>query len=120
LFIENSTANDRESFVMLTPSMYNIDAWEDTEALLITKADILKLDQSPAISKVRRMLDERHSIANQRRLNASISLTAEKRYLDFASCYPEFLNRFPQRFIASYLGITTETLSRIRKQMVKK
>src|SRR6202048_1802445 len=45
LFIENWWASDRESFIMLTPSVYNIDAWEDTEALLITRADLLKLDQ---------------------------------------------------------------------------
>lgn len=121
LSIENWWAGDRESFVMLTPSVYNIDAWEDTDALLITRADMLnKLEQIPAITQMMKMLDERHSIANQRRLNASISLTAEKRYLDFSSCYPEFLKRFPQHVIASYLGITKETLSRIRKQTVKK
>jgi CRP-like cAMP-binding protein len=106
---------------MLTPSEYNIEAWEDTEVLLITRAEVLnKLNQIPAIVQMLKMLDERHSIANQRRLTASISLTAEKRYFDFASCYPEFLSRFPQHIIASYLGITTETLSRIRKQTVKK
>ena len=126
LSIENWWAVDRESFVMLTPSVYNIDAWEDTEALLITRADMNMLDQIPAIAVMIRKLDERHSIANQRRLNASISLSAEKRYEEFASCYPEFLKRFPQHIIASYLGITKETLSRIRKstgsrgQVVKK
>jgi CRP-like cAMP-binding protein len=65
-------------------------------------------------------LDDRHSIATQRRLNASISLPAEKRYADFARSYPEFLQRFPQHIIASYLGITKETLSRIRRQTAKK
>jgi CRP-like cAMP-binding protein len=121
LFIENWWANDPESFKMFTPSMYNIDAWEDTEALLITNTDLLNtLEQIPAISQLFKMLNEKCTIANQRRLTVSISLTAEKRYLDFASCYPEFLSRFPQHIIASYLGITTETLSRIRKQTVKK
>ena len=120
LFIENWWASDRESFIMLTPSVYNIDAWEDTEALLITRADLLKLDQIPTITQMFKMMDERHSIANQRRLIASISLTAEKRYLEIAGSCPEFLSRFPQHIIASYLGITTETLSRIRRQIVKK
>ena len=121
LSIENWWAVDRESFVMLTPSVYNIDAWEDTEALLITKADIMNLlNQIPSITQMARNLDEKHSIADQRRLNASISLSAEKRYEDFVSRYPEFLQRFPQHIIASYLGITKETLSRIRKQIVKK
>ena len=120
LSIENWWAVDRESFVMLTPSDYNIDAWEDTEALLITKADMNLLSQIPAITEMMRKLDENHSIAAQRRVNASISFSAEKRYSDFASCYPEFLQRFPQHIIASYLGITKETLSRIRRQMVRK
>ena len=78
------------------------------------------LSQIPAITEMMRKLDENHSIAAQRRLNASISFSAEKRYSDFASCYPEFLQRFPQHIIASYLGITKETLSRIRRQMVRK
>src|SRR5258706_14976547 len=115
LSVENWWVSDRESFVMLTPSVYNIDAWEDTEMLLVTRADLNLLDQIPAITQMIRKMDERHSIANQRRLNASISLPAEKRYDDFVSCYPEFLQRFPQHIIASYLGITKETLSRIRK-----
>jgi CRP-like cAMP-binding protein len=118
LFIENWWAGDRESFVMLTPSVYNIDAWEDTEVLLITKADFLNLYNSiPAIVEMGRKMDERNSIATQRRLNASISFPAEKRYADFINKYPEFLQRFPQHMIASFLGITKETLSRIRKSM---
>jgi CRP-like cAMP-binding protein len=53
-------------------------------------------------------------------LSASITFSAEKRYSDFASTYPEFLQRFPQHVIASYLGITKETLSRIRHQSANK
>jgi len=121
LLIENWWAGDRESFVMLTPSVYNIDAWEDTEALLITKADVQNLlNQIPAMVEMVRKLDEKNFIATQRRLNASISFSAEERYSAFESNYPEFLQRFPQHIIASYLGITKETLSRIRKQLVKK
>ncbi len=121
LFIENWWASDRESFVMLTPSIYNIDAWEDTDALLLTKADYLNLlDPIPALVEMSRKLDEKHSIALQKRLNSSISFQAEKRYADFVDTHPEFLQRFPQHIIASYLGITKETLSRIRKSAVKK
>jgi CRP-like cAMP-binding protein len=121
LYIENWWAVDRESFVMLTPSIYNIDAWEDTDALLLTKADYLTLlDPIPSLSEMARNLDERHSIAVQKRLNSSISLSAEKRYADLANIHPEFLQRFPQHIIASYLGITKETLSRIRKSAVRK
>jgi CRP-like cAMP-binding protein len=120
LSIENWWVGDRESFVMLTPSVYNIDAWEDSELLLITRADLLNLlSQVPAMAEMVRSMDEINSIATQRRLNASISFSAEKRYEDFANYYPEFIQRFPQHIIASYLGITKETLSRVRKQALK-
>jgi CRP-like cAMP-binding protein len=120
LSVENWWAVDRESFVMLTPTVYNIDAWEDTDALLVTRADFLEiLDAVPAFAELTRKLDERNSIATQRRLNASISYPAEKRYAEFVESYPEFLQRFPQHIIASYLGITKETLSRLRRQALK-
>lgn len=120
LFIENYWANDRESSTMLTPSIYNIDAWEDTDILLITRADMLDLmAKIPSITEMIRLMDERNAIANQRRLNSTISNTAEKRYEEFAKNHPQFIQRFPQHLIASFLGITKETLSRIRKQAIK-
>ncbi len=120
LYIENYWANDRESSTMLTPSKYNIDAWEDTELLIITRAEMLDLmDKIPALVQMIRLMDERNAIANQRRLNSTISNTAEKRYEEFAIHHPQFIQRFPQHLIASFLGITKETLSRIRKQTLK-
>jgi len=121
LSIEDWWVGDRESYVNLTPSVYNIDAWEDTDVLLVTRADYLQtLSPIPAIAEMARTLDDNSYIATQKRLNASISFSAEKRYTDFANSYPEFLQRFPQHMIASYLGITKETLSRIRKHAIKK
>jgi CRP-like cAMP-binding protein len=121
LSIENWWVGDRESWVMLTPSIYNIDAWEDTELLLVTKADTLKLVQEiPACNEMVHRMDEMHSIAAQKRTNASVSLPADKRYIDFANSYPEFVQRFPQHIIASYLGVAKETLSRVRNRAVKK
>lgn len=120
LFIENYWASDRESATMLTPSKYNIDAWEDTEVLIITRAEMLDLmDKIPTLVQMIRLMDERNAIASQRRLSSTISNTAEKRYEEFASNHPQFIQRFPQHIIASFLGITKETLSRIRKQAMK-
>lgn len=120
LYIENYWANDRESSTMLTPSIYNIDAWEDTHILLITRADMLDLmTKIPSMTEMIRLMDERNAIANQRRLNSTISNTAEKRYEEFAKNHAQFIQRFPQHLIASFLGITKETLSRIRKQGTK-
>ena len=120
LFIENYWASDRESTIMLTPSKYNIDAWEDTELLIITRAEMLDLmEKIPALVEMIRLMDERNAIANQRRLSSTISNSAEKRYEEFVENHPQFIQRFPQHIIASYLGITKETLSRIRKQTMK-
>lgn len=120
LYIENYWATDRESSIMLTPSRYNIDAWEDTELLIITRVEMLELmEKIPALVDMIRVMDERNAIANQRRLSSTISNTAEKRYEEFAENHPQFIQRFPQHIIASYLGITKETLSRIRKQAMR-
>lgn len=121
LSIENWWVGDRESWVMLTPSNYNIDAWEDTDLLMITRADFITLLTScPAVNDMIIKLDERNYIATQKRLTSSISSSAAKRYADFVNSHPDLLQRFPQHLIASYLGITKDTLSRVRKQPVKK
>ena len=121
LYIENWWAADRESLMKQTPSMYFIDAWEDTESLLVTRDALINLiERIPALSEWIRNLDANFAIASQRRLNAAISLPAEERYHDLEKTYPEFLQRFPQHIIASYLGINRETLSRIRSRSVKK
>ena len=118
--IENWWVGDRESHHMLKPSVYNIDAWEDTDLLQISRADTLSyLYSIPAINEMSRILDERYAFAAQKRLNNHISLSAEKRYSSLESIYPELIQRFPQHIIASYLGITKDTLSRIRKQAVR-
>ena len=120
LYIENYWASDRESAVMLTPSKYYIDAWENTELLIATVADMLDLiEKIPSFGQMTRLMDQRSFIASQRRLNSNISNTAEKRYEEFASNHPQFIQRFPQHLVASFLGITKETLSRIRKQASK-
>jgi CRP-like cAMP-binding protein len=120
LYIENYWATDRESSIMLTPSRYNIEAWEDTELLVISRAEMLELmEKTPSLAKMFQKLDENNAIATGRRVNLSISSNAEERYKKFAENHPQFIQRFPQHIIASYLGITKETLSRIRKQAMR-
>ena len=114
---ENWWVGDRESFYMLTPSRYNIDALEASELLLLTNANLQNLlDTVPAIGKMLRMLDQRNAIATQQRLHATLTYPAEQRYNEFIKNYPTALNRFPLHMIASYLGISPETLSRIRRK----
>lgn len=121
LAVENWWVGDRESYTMLTPSNYNIDAWEETDLLTVKFADFISIIENvPAVAKMLRQLDDRNFIANQRRLNSSISGTADKRYGEFEKCHPEFVQRFPQHLIASFLGITKSSLSRIRNQSLRK
>jgi CRP-like cAMP-binding protein len=121
LFIENWWATDRESLMRQTPSIYFIDAWEETEALLVTiNAFTDLIDNIPALQEWVKNVEVNNAIASQRRISAAISLSAEERYHDLEKNYPEFLQRFPQHIIASYLGINRETLSRIRSRGLKK
>lgn len=119
--IENWWMSDRESFTMLTPSKYNIDAVEDSEILMITSEKMQELiSKIPAMNKMIEKLNQRNVIATQKRIHDAISLTAEERYLELLNNNPVLLQRFPQNMIASYLGITPETLSRIRKKTFHK
>jgi CRP-like cAMP-binding protein len=89
-------------------------------ALLVKRNDLKDLiDNIPALSEWVRNLDVNYFIASQRRLGAAVSLSAEERFHDLEKTYPEFLQRFPQHIIASYLGINRETLSRIRSRGLK-
>jgi len=119
--LEGWWMSDRESFMMLTPSKYNIDAVEDCDLLVATNEGLSNLrDRSMLFLKLMQVLDQRSFIASQNRIESTISFTAEEKFIQLMKTYPEFLNRFPQTMIASYLGLTPETLSRIRKQVLSK
>ena len=119
--LENWWAGDYESYNMLTPSRYHIETLEDTEFLMVTNEQIHELSaRIPAVDATIRIMDQRSAIAAQKRMHNAISLTAEERYEELAKTYPMFLQRFPQSMIASYLGISPETLSRIRKHALQR
>ena len=109
---------DLYSYLTGEPSNFTIDTLEDAELLLITRAEWEELMRKvPKLEHYFRVLIQAHLIATQRRLLQTLSQTAEEKYLKFAQTYPDCLQRVPQHMIASYLGITRETLSRLRKQM---
>lgn len=109
---------DLYSFLTGEPSAYNIEALEDSELLLISKPswDTL-LEEVPAFERYFRILIQNNLIATQRRLMSSMSQTAEEKYQKLLQQFPDIVQRVPQHMIASYIGITRETLSRIRSQM---
>jgi CRP-like cAMP-binding protein len=120
LSVEEWWLADFESFYLLTPSRYNIEALEDLEILQVTNAQVEEFfTPIPAFAAMGEVIKQNNAIANQKRMQAAISYTAEERYEDLISNYPHFIQRFPQNMIASYLGLSPETLSRIRKNALK-
>ena len=109
---------DQYSFLTGEPSMLTIDALEDSELLLLSKAAEEQLMMKvPKMERYFRILLQNSLIATQRRLISSLSHTAEEKYNELVNSCPTIPQRVPQHMMASYLGITPETLSRIRKQM---
>ena len=115
--LEDWWISDLYSFLSTNPSNMNIEALEDSEIICIEKDQLEKLYESiPKFERLMRILFQNAFVAQQQRILESISLPAEKRYANFLKKYPSLDQRVPQTLIASYLGMTPETLSRIRKQ----
>lgn len=108
---------DSASLTTGAPSQFFIQALEDSDLLLLDKAGHEKGMEVPAYADGFRTGMLRHAAAKDRRILAALSSSAEERYLDFQHNYPSILTRVPQWMLASYLGISPETLSRIRKSL---
>ncbi|TRW23931.1 Crp/Fnr family transcriptional regulator [Flavobacterium zepuense] len=118
---EDWWAGDRYSYLNDTPAQFNIEALEDSEIVLIAKGDYENLLEAiPAYNTFVRMLLERSFVRLQNRVYMGNSYTAEEKYNDFIKAYPDIPSRVPQHMIASYLGVSPETLSRVRNHSVKK
>lgn len=114
-------AADLSSYLTNEPSFLNIDALEDVELLLLNKPLWEQaMKKIPALEHYFRIIIQNHLVATQKRLLQSLAETAEEKYKRFLQSYPECVQRLPQHQIASYLGVTRETLSRIRKQTTAK
>jgi CRP-like cAMP-binding protein len=119
--LEGWWISDLYSFLTNTPATQHIDALEDSEVLSIEKSDLEKLyEQVPKFNRFFLKLLQNAFVAHQRRILASISQTAEEQYMEFVRRYPSIEQRVPQSQIASYLGLTPETISRIRRQQAMK
>lgn len=118
---EDFWVSDIGSFHQETPTSMFIEALEPSEILQITKPDLLETFLAyPSYDRLFRVMMESAFIALQKRVLQNISSTAEERYLTFAETFPQLINRLPQTQIASYIGITPEFLSKIRKNLSQK
>lgn len=116
--LEGWLISDLYSFLTAEPATYTIDAVEDSELVLISKNAHEELLKSlPKYETWIRLQVTGAYIALQRRLTSIISLSLEERYESFTSIYPHIVQRVPQHMIASYMGLTPETLSRVRKKI---
>src|ERR1043166_5398022 len=112
---------DKISLASGTPSKYFFDAIEDSEVLLIDLPSHESLVENvPGYAAAFRRGLQRHAAAKDQRIVNALSTTAEERYLDFLETYPAIVTRVPQWMLASYLGVSPETISRIRKKLARK
>jgi CRP-like cAMP-binding protein len=119
--LEGWWISDMYSLLTGEPATQNIDAIEDCELVLIGKqAQEDLMSKIPKFEHYMRLLLQNALIAAQRRLNQMASMTTEERYTKLVNAYPDIVQRIPQHMIASYMGLTPETLSRARKQMSRK
>lgn len=118
--VENWWIGDIGSFYSEEPSKLYIEAIENSVILQIKKQDQLDLFVNyPKFNQIFRVFTENALVTYQRRVLQNISSTAEERYLDFVKRHPYFFNRISNVQIASFLGVTPEFLSTIRKKIAK-
>lgn len=109
---------DIYSLISQKPGTLNIEALEDTDAILLSKVAQEKLYiKIPKFERFFRILTEKSLVANQQRIVDNLSLTAEERYSIFCNRYPTLIDHLPQKQIASYIGVTPEFFSRMRSRM---
>ncbi len=117
---ENWWTGDRKSLMEKAPAIYNIDAIELSIVILIKDEDFqLLCARLPAFNNLINHILQRSLNASQERIQVAISMSAEDKYLHFITTFPQLANRIPRHMLASFLGMTPESLSRIKKKLAK-
>jgi len=116
---QQSSAIEIYSFISENPSNYFLQAIEDSEVLYLPKTELNKLYQyQPKMQEMMRNFWEAVILDLINRFTALQKDSAEKRYLDLLN-KPDYLQTIPQKYLASFIGVTPTSLSRIRKQIIK-
>lgn len=120
-YTENKFVSSYESFTKQLPSKHNLQCIEPTTVAVITVEAAQKLlEFSPKFEFLARIMMEEELIVYQNIISTFITLSNEQRYLHLLETEPELMQRIPQYYLATYLGVRPETLSRIRKRLVDK
>ena len=119
--IDDWFISDFNSYITQTPASLFVEAFEDSIILQIEYNDEEKLcSNNPKFERFFRIVAQKSFAFAQRRILSNIGKTAEERYIEFNSMYPSIVQRVPQYALASYLGMTPEFLSKIRKKLTLK
>jgi CRP-like cAMP-binding protein len=109
---------DLESYHTQQPTTLYVQAMEDCEVLCIAKNELEKLCENiPKLKTIFQQKEQKSSFANLKRLQEVKSLSAEERYLNLIKKHPEIFQRIPLQYIAMYLDIEPQSLSRLRKRL---
>lgn len=115
---ENTFTGSTASFISREPSHFNVIAMEDTELVTIDYEGLMNLyDNYHCWSNFGRKLVEQFAIRKENREVSFLLYSPENRYQDMLVKYPSIIQRVPLKLIASFLGMTPETLSRVRKKL---
>jgi CRP/FNR family cyclic AMP-dependent transcriptional regulator len=116
--VEDWWIGDVASYHEQKPSQLYFETLEQTELLIMKPADKeILLARAPKFERMYRLMMQRSLAVMQYRLFSTISKTAQERYLEFLERYPQIPQRVPQHYIASYLGVSPEFLSKIRSRL---
>jgi len=119
--IEDWWISDYNSLINQEPATLFVEALEDSELVQISyAAEQDFLDKIPKMEKFERIITQRSLVFQQKRLLANFTHTAEERYEEFMEKYASIAKRVPQYALASYLGFSTEYLSKIRNRRIGK
>ena len=118
--VENNLTTSYKSFILQQPSHLSIQALEDAELLVIDYEHLQKLySTSPIWQNVGRTIAEKEYIVMEQYASVLNNETAKEKYLRLFKEQPQIIQKAPVKHIASYLGITTRTLSRIRREIIE-
>ena len=110
-----------ESYTFNIPASENYQAAEQTEIFVFTKSKIdVLLKEVPKFEIIARIATENELITSQKVIASFVTKSAEERYIDLLNTQGELFQRVPQQYIASFLGVSPETLSRIKTRVFKK
>jgi len=120
LAIDDWWISDFSSYINQEPATFFVEAVEDSIIIQLSFENEQKLyELTPKFERFFRLHAQRIASALQKRMLSNLSKTAEERFIELSDRYPKFLLKFPQYVIASYLGITTQFLSKIRNSIAK-